>query len=893
MSDSHTDSNKCRDPMDIQKEKKGLSWVYKLNKEELTVELENRELELIGSEKFETLRKILAELVKEELSVEEEIENNKNAEAEDKQTGVTKEASSGSEEEEEMADKTKLEFCLKTDDWEIFTERLEVNFAAKDTKDEKKGLLLLTSLDEEAFMLVRNLCAPEKPSTKTYEELKKLLSDYLNPKLSEVMERWKFNQAKQEQGESVAEYAARLKRLALNCNFKELITALRNQLVCGIRDQDIKVELFKAENLTFDKALSESMSREMAKINALEASRKFYGSSNDKILALNTKQKRSYERDNTSRSKGSTDRKNMKSEKGISCYCCGRANHKAIDCKHRTKSCNYCKRKGHLEVACRRKAANENSSVKVMGEEATSRQSEGEDDDVTYNFLPLKVYSSDNRVLNCKRLGGSAREAEPMLLKFKIENKDVVLEVDTGIYVSVILEKTKNELFQNFKLSKSNIILRGYDENSTLHPVGTMENLEGQLNGITRKLTCVVLPGKGPPLVGRQWLSQFGLWPLKFANKNGESQSVIKKLKVEISDDILLEFSKLFSSGPGFYTKGEMKIYMKEEVKPIAFKARYVPYALREKVEKQLNNLVELGHLEKVDSSEWATPIVPIIKSNDNIRICGDFKFTINPYIIVNKHPLPHIDDIFRVLQGEKKFSQLDLTHAYMQIPVEKESRHLLTIITHLGLFRYTKLPEGISSAPGEFQRIIDACLQGTEGAVAYMDNIFITGKTNQEHIRNLKLVCKRLEEHGLKLNRNKCDIMKERIETLGFVIDKDGLHKAKTKVQAMIEASRPENIKQLESFLGLINFYNRFFKNRSENLRPLYECANNSKFKWTEECEKAFKWVKAELISPQVLTHYDPQETVVLACDASEYGLSAILSHRYKDGSEKPIAYA
>ena len=109
----------------------------------------------------------------------------------------------------------------------------------------------------------------------------------------------------------------------------------------------------------------------------------------------------------------------------------------------------------------------------------------------------------------------------------------------------------------------------------------------------------------------------------------------------------------------------------------------------------------------------------------------------------------------------------------------------------------------------------------------------------------------------------------------------------------AMVEAPRPKNDKELASFLGLVNFYGRFLKDRSTKLKPLYDLLNKTIGTWDESCDKAFKWVKNELIAPTFLAHYDPREQILLACDASDYGLSAILSHRYKDGTERPIAYA
>lgn len=280
-------------------------------------------------------------------------------------------------------------------------------------------------------------------------------------------------------------------------------------------------------------------------------------------------------------------------------------------------------------------------------------------------------------------------------------------------------------------------------------------------------------------------------------------------------------------------------------------------------------------------------------KTNGSVRICGNFKLTLNPCLIRDRHPIPLIDEIFMALRKGQTFSQVDLEHAYMQIPVEKESRKYLTIITHKRLYRYTKMTEGIALGPGDFQRKIEQCLAEIEGVILYSDNIFCTGKSDKEHLETLNKVFERLELSRLKVNIEKSDFFKERLYILGFVIDKNGIHKSKTKVRAMIEAPTPKNKKQLDSFLGLVTYYGRFLPNRAATLKPLYDCAKTAEFKWTRKCNEAFKSIKFDLVSPRVLAHYDLTENIILACDASSYGLSAILSHKYKDGTEKPIAYA
>ena len=138
------------------------------------------------------------------------------------------------------------------------------------------------------------------------------------------------------------------------------------------------------------------------------------------------------------------------------------------------------------------------------------------------------------------------------------------------------------------------------------------------------------------------------------------------------------------------------KLTLKENSQPKFCRARQVPYALRPKVEAELTKLQNANILTKVEWSEWASPIVPVIKKNGNVRLCGDFKTTINPVLHVQQYPLPRIDDIFASLGGGQKFSKLDLRQAYLQMEMEEASRKLLTINTHKGLFQYNRLVFGV-----------------------------------------------------------------------------------------------------------------------------------------------------------------------------------------------------
>ena len=157
------------------------------------------------------------------------------------------------------------------------------------------------------------------------------------------------------------------------------------------------------------------------------------------------------------------------------------------------------------------------------------------------------------------------------------------------------------------------------------------------------------------------------------------------------------------------------------------FRPRSVPFAIKEAVGKEIERLERAGILEKADHSEWAAPIVPVPKKDGKIRICGDYKVTINPYLKVDQHPLPTPEEIFATLAGGKKFTKLDLSQAYQQILLDDSAKKLITINTHLGLYCYTRLPFGVSSAPAIFQRTMDIVLQGLPRVMCYLDDILIT----------------------------------------------------------------------------------------------------------------------------------------------------------------------
>ena len=280
--------------------------------------------------------------------------------------------------------------------------------------------------------------------------------------------------------------------------------------------------------------------------------------------------------------------------------------------------------------------------------------------------------------------------------------------------------------------------------------------------------------------------------------------------------------------------------------------------------------------------SKWAAPIVPVLKKCGSLRLCGDYKLTANTASPVDSYPLPKIEELITDLSGGKQFTKLDLAQAYLQLPLSDSSKPLTTINTHKGLFQYNRMPFGISSAPAVFQR------------TAYLDDIVITGTTEEEHLRNLEEVLRRLLEAGVHFKKEKCVFFTPQVEYLGHLINKEGLHPSPSKVKAVKDAPTPSNLSELRAFLGLINYYRKFIPNISTELSPLYSLLQKAnQWSWGPREEQCFHKAKTLLMSPTLLVHFDPNKQLILSCDASSIGVGAVLAHQMKDGSSQPICYA
>ncbi|CAB0003751.1 unnamed protein product [Nesidiocoris tenuis] len=357
--------------------------------------------------------------------------------------------------------------------------------------------------------------------------------------------------------------------------------------------------------------------------------------------------------------------------------------------------------------------------------------------------------------------------------------------------------------------------------------------------------------------------------------------------------EILEKHREIFAPELGTYNKGKVSLQVQPGSSPKFFKCRTLPLALKDKVEAEIDRLVAEGILIPVENSAWATPIVPILKPDGSVRVCGDFRITLNPVLVGTEYPLPRIDHIYAEVGNSAYFSKIDLREAFQQYLLDKDSRNLAVINTTKGLFAYTRLCYGIKSAPAEFQRLMERLLARLKGVKCLIDDIIVSGSSRAEHNERLEKVLQILQDSGLRVKLPKCRFCVPQIEYLGHVIDKSGLRPTDAHVKAIKEAPPPENASMLKSFLGMVTFYIKFIPRAGDLLKPFYNLLKkNVRWSWPPECNEAFQKVKNILARKPVLANYEPRLPIKLWVDASPIAVSAILTHVYEDKSERPLAF-
>ena len=585
------------------------------------------------------------------------------------------------------------EFDPAQEQWTQYRERLSHFFTANGIVEaEKKKAVLLTVMGRTAYKLLRNLLTPNTLEEMSLARIDEVMESHHCPKPSETVKRFEFYNRAQKQGETVSSFVAELRAIAEHCNFGDsLDQMLRDRLICGTSSEHMQRRLLSEADFTFKKALELAQGLKAAAKNAHTLKSTSAGPTQAEVFQNVSSQDERGER---------------------TCFRCGKKTHTAVTCRFKTAKCHKCGKTGHLKAVCRSR-----------GVSTAPRENRQRAEQTDIRLVEETERATEEYTLNQLHTAGCS----PLMVDVEVQGYTLPMEVDTGASLSLVSEDTFKRCWPSKRLRPTRIQLRTY----TGEPLMVRGEMRAHVKHgqHTSEFFLLVVKGNGPSLLGRDWLEHLKLdWTL------------IHHVQASSLDTVLSKHAQVFGDGLGTLKDHHVSIVVDPAVPPRYCKARSVPYSMKTLVEEELVRLEREGVIEPVQYAEWAAPIVPVLKADKkSVRICGDFKLTVNRASKLDRYPIPRIEDLFAQISGGQVFSQLDLSQAYQQLPLDQASKKYVVISTQKGLFRYNRLPFGVSSAPGIFQRTMENLLQGIPHVVVYLDDILIAGPTPDEHVKIFK----------------------------------------------------------------------------------------------------------------------------------------------------------
>ena len=325
--------------------------------------------------------------------------------------------------------------------------------------------------------------------------------------------------------------------------------------------------------------------------------------------------------------------------------------------------------------------------------------------------------------------------------------------------------------------------------------------------------------------------------------------------------------------------------------RPVQSKARRLAPDKLAVAQKEFEKLCQLGICRRA-KSEWASPLLVVNKADGGHRVCGDYR-RLNTQTDDDKYPVRTLTDFNANLAGRNIFSKIDLLKGYHQIPVHPDDVDKTAVITPFGLFVFPRTPFGLKNAGQDFQRMMDAILGDLPFCFVYLDDVLVFSHSPEEHLEHLEVIFKILSDNGLVVNRPKCVLGQTSLEFLGYGVDEHGVTPLEDRVQAIKEIAPPTTVKELQRFLGMINYYRRFVPQAAQHLYYLFEALKGKpkSLKWTKDCDASFVAIKEALAASVMLRHPRPDAPLAITSDASELAMGAVIEQRGPDGWE-PLSF-
>lgn len=570
------------------------------------------------------------------------------------------------------------------------------------------------------------------------------------------------------------------------------------------------------------------------------------------------------------------------------CYNCGKKGHEIADCKEPINETLIAERKAAYRSEKLSKAVN-----------VVHRDS---DEAVKTSRLPCD--DDPKPLLNV--------ELNKLTIKGRIDSG-----ADMTVISSDIAEKLKLQLlpWDSAPLSSAN--------KSPLQVLG-MATVLATINGVSKPILVVVIPKKSLQQVlwGNDLLRAFNM-KLDFSQSstgastipidvNDRSTNSVTMTdvhhpldKVKLGDlvesdkkqllNTLVEFADVFSKSEediGRTSLIKHRIILTSDL-PVHKKRYQVPFKHLQKMESIIERMKESGVIR--DSvSPYAAPGFMVDKEGGlDKRLVADYR-PLNAITIPDRTPMPHPDDVFRLLHGMKVFAKLDITAMFNQIAVDERDIEKTAMITHFGLFEFATMPFGLKNAPATAVRLMREVLRGLDEKICYVyfDDIIVFAVDIGQLIQRCIEVLKRLRTHNLKLKPSKCTFGMPEVTFLGHIISAQGVDIDPKRIEDVKRFPTPRNPTDVRSFYGLCSFNRKFIRDFAKIAKPMTPLMNAkpSEFAWTTDAQAAFETLRDNLTSAPTLVHYNPEAEHELRTDASSFAIGAVLYQKHDDADQTGV---
>lgn len=664
------------------------------------------------------------------------------------------------------------------------------------------------------------------------------------------MHRFEFRQRAQKAGESVAQFVVALRELAKRCDFgaledglivdqlieKTSCNKLRERLLLEPDSMDLAGALVIGKQLESAMAEARKFSRAVQEAGTSAPASALNPDSKAAVAAVEASDSLDVQR---------VDRRPRESGPKR-CNNCGSPKHTARDptCPAQGKRCRNCNKLNHFARFCRSSSTSTHTASGV----------------VPINSVQSSLPSF--KLCTCQ-----------------VGETHIPLLVDTGAKVSILNKYTYERYFKHVPLGAVAQTLSGYGHSpiSTLGVARLPVKYDHQ--SVPEAEFCITQ--RGANIMGLDLFLSLG-----FTGTDARGLRLLQ-LGAAWPD----RYPHLFN-GLGHVSAFVHQPTVDPSIRPVIQPLRRIPLALRDRVEAELQRLLKDSVIEPINASPWVSNLVITEKKGGALRLCVDLT-DVNKAVIPDKYPLPTAEELTSHFHGSSVFSKMDLRHGYLQIPLAPASMDLTAFVTHVGVFRYRRMPFGLSSAPSCFQKIMSLILAGIQGVSIFLDDVVVHAPSTELHDTRLEQVFQRFEQHGVRLNAEKCMFCVGEVEFMGFRLSRDGIAPIMSHTEAILSLPDPQSPSQLSSFLGMAAYYLRFMPRFSDSTAPLrLLLRKDAVWNWTQACRDAVQLIKQQLTSPPTLAHFSLCAPTLVTCDASGVALGAVLSQIH-EGVERPVAFA